>query len=192
MKLELWYPIKPFKVTQYFGQNLNPMYKKMGLEAHNGLDMQAIDGQLIYASHDGVVTFTGEDGGGGLGVVIRTEEDYEYLNNTAFFKTIYWHIQKNTFLVKPGDRVKAGTPIARADNTGMSTGTHLHFGLKPVFKGEQDWEWYNVESSNGYKGAIDPIPYFNGYHASDAPRVRLIKQALIITNKIVSLLKKYG
>ena len=125
------------------------------------MDFQANDGDVILAAHDGIVTFTGEDGSGGLGVVIRTKDQFEYKDGQSYFKTIYWHIKAGTFMVHPNDEVKSGQPIAQADNTGMSTGTHLHWGLKPVYQGEQDWQWYNLEQDNGYNGAIDPEPYLS-------------------------------
>lgn len=77
----------------------------------------------------------------------------------AYAKSIYWHLQKGSIVVTASQKVKAGDLIALADNTGMSTGSHLHFGLKPVKKGEADWQWYNIEQTNGVNGAIDPLPY---------------------------------
>ena len=40
-------------------------------------------------------------------------------------ETLYSHNTKN--LVKPGDRVKAGQPIAISGRTGRATTDHLHF-----------------------------------------------------------------
>lgn len=173
-KLELYYPCKPLGVNQPFGTNFNDFYKKLGMKGHNGIDFLAPDSTIIRACHDGVVTFTGEDGSAGLGVVLRTTEAVldKDGDNKFFFKTIYWHIKKGSFKVKPGDLVKIGDVLALADNTGMSTGAHLHFGLKPVLQGEEDWSWSNIFPSNGYFGAIDPMPYFNGQFAEDVYRAR--------------------
>ena len=71
-------------------------------------------------------------------------------------------------LVIAGQAVKTGDLIALADNTGLSTGEHLHFGIKPMYRGEKDWEWWNVEQNNGFKGSIDPAPYFTGKYADEA------------------------
>lgn len=137
-----------------------PTYKNMGLLAHNGWDFVAPRGVNIRAAHDGVVTFTGEDGSGGLGVVVRTLEPVEHNFGTTYVKSLYWHCNTGSFKVKPGDVVKVGTILAEVDSTGLSTGDHLHFGIKPVEQGEQDWQWFNSQQQNGYFGAIDPAPYW--------------------------------
>lgn len=159
MRLKLTSPVKRFRINQRFGENNNGYYAQLGLKGHNGLDLYAQDGDPIYASHDGIVTFSGEDGAGGLTIVIRTLEEFEYDGGKAYLKTIYCHMQKGSLKVKATEKVKAGQIIGLADNTGLSTGSHLHFGLKPIQKGEADWQWDNIESKNGYFGAIDPEPY---------------------------------
>ena len=191
MKLELWYPIKPFKITQSFGANPEYYAKNIpGLKAHNGLDLQATHGQMVRAAHDGVVVNAGiPDSKEGYGVVLRTLQPFEYrgadnLIQEVYFKSIYWHLLP-TIPVKSGQTVKVGDLIGFADNTGFSTGDHLHFGLKPIYPGEQEWEWYNLEDKNGYFGAINPEPYFNGYYAEDAQKVKSI------LNQIISLLKGF-
>lgn len=188
MKFELWIPIKPYTLTQGFGVN-GEYYRANGINilGHNGLDLVGTDGQIIRASHDGVVTFTGEDGKGGLGVVIRTNEKYywEPAKDWVYMKSIYWHCKPNTFKVKPGDIVKVGDSIAECDSTGFSTSSHLHWGVKPVQQGEQEWEWYNILQDNGYYGAIDPKPFFNNYYAQDAQWVISTMQKMIELLKVV-------
>ena len=188
-KLRLYYPTHPWSVGQAFG-NVMPIYTNLGLKGHNGLDCYAPDGVPVRAAHDGIVTFTGEDGSGGLGVVIRTDEQYDYGADKSYFKTISWHIKPNTFKVKPGDKVKAGDIIALADNTGLSTGSHLHFGLKPVFNGDGEWNWLNREQNNGYAGAIDPVPYFTGINAKDLAKYNAIATKLIsVLETLIAYLK---
>src|SRR3990167_7060215 len=166
-KFKLQWPLKIRRINQPFGANATPFYKEMGMKGHNGEDWYALDSTEVYATHDGRVVFTGYDGGGGLGVVIRTNEKFDYYRpdngvfEPAYFKTIYWHLKRDTIKVTGGQEVKQGDLIALADNTGRSTGSHLHFGLKPIMKGELDWIWYNAEPSNGYNGAIDPLFYFD-------------------------------
>lgn len=187
-KLELFWPIDSISVTQEFGENANPLYKQLGMPGHNGIDFFAIDGTIVRAAHDGIVTFAGEDGTGGLGVVIRTNEPLEYKDGTAYYKTIYWHLKG--FAVKANTSVKAGDIIGYADNTGQSTGSHLHFGLKPMAQGENQWVWYNIEQNNGYMGAIDPVPYLNYICAKDAQTIfSILNQEISALTKLVELYK---
>lgn len=193
MKLELFWPVKPARINQGFGVN-GDWYKSHGINiiGHNGLDLFALHGQPVRAAHDGVVTFSGEDGGGGCGVVIRTNEPREYQIGEAYFKSIYWHLIKE-IQVKTGQQVKVGDIIGLADSTGFSTGDHLHFGLKAQQKGEQDWEWVNLDQANGYLGAIDPTPYLNYFFAEDAQgifaKISLIQEAIEKIKKIIEWLK---
>jgi len=191
-KLELYYPTKPWRINQGFG-NVMKVYTDMGLQGHNGIDAYAPDSWIVRAAHDGVVVFTGYDGGGGLGGVIRTTEPFDYNGKQTYFKTIYWHLKKDCVVVKPDQRVTVGQIIGLADNTGLSTGSHLHFGLKPVYKGENDWDLQNVDQNNGYKGAIDPTPYFVGICAEDAStwtKVTAVVQNLALRVKILAELVK--
>ena len=168
-KLELYYPLNlPFNINQKYGENLNSLYKEIGMLGHNGIDYSAVDGTPVYATHNGTVTYAGLDGSNGLLVVIKTDEQFAYKDGQAFFKTLYGHLKTGSIVVTAGQKVKAGDKIAEADNTGASTGSHLHFGLKPVQQGEQDWVWWNIEQGNGYNGAIDPMPYMNGKYPKDA------------------------
>ena len=188
-KLELWYPIKPHYVTQPFGVN-GEYYRANGIniKGHNGLDLRALHDQPVYASHDGIC-YPGIDSRSGYGVVIRTLEPKDYNGEQVYFKTIYWHFLKN-ILVKAGQEVKAGDLIGYADNTGLSNGDHLHFGLKPQAQNESNGEWWNVENDNGYGGAVDPTPYFNGFYARDAASVITnLKTQVTILKNVVELLK---
>ncbi len=175
MKLKLDYPVAPFITTQPFGVN-GEYYRAHGInvDGHNGLDLQTYHGQPIYAAHDGRAYYTDNDGNEGDGVVIITTRRFDWDDGKDYFKTIYWHLcdpHKEPQLASPvyrwristkgqGMPVVAGQLIGYADNTGFSSGDHLHFGLKPVAAGENPMDWWNIEQNNGYGGAIDPAPYF--------------------------------
>jgi murein DD-endopeptidase MepM/ murein hydrolase activator NlpD len=193
LKLELFFPTDDYLCFQRFGEchpAVCSIYKGMGLDGHNGEDIMAKHGQIVRAAHDGVVSFAGEDGSAGYGVVIRTHDKRQYKEEGAYFKTIYWHLKKDGIKVKAGQHVKVGDIIALADNTGISTGDHLHFGLKPVYQGEQEWQWFNAEQDNGFKGAIDPGPYWSDLKAADYASIsaRLYEIGLLIA----ALVKKYS
>lgn len=191
MKLELCYPLAKANIIQGFGKNKDYYKKAIGSEGHTGIDFEAPDGTMVYAAHDGWVTFVGEDGSGGLTVVIRTDKKFEYNGEEVNFKTVYCHLKPKTFRIKTTDYVTTGTPIAQADNTGLSTGSHLHFSLKPVAKGEEDWQWYNLEQNNGFYGSIDPMPYFNGFYANNYTKVMdNLKMQISLLTSVVSLFKQ--
>jgi murein DD-endopeptidase MepM/ murein hydrolase activator NlpD len=75
-----------------------------------------IAGTQVLAVADGVVSHTGIDGGYGRMVEITHGNGYV---------TRYAHNAK--LLVKPGQTVKRGDPIALMGSTGRSTGPHVHF-----------------------------------------------------------------
>lgn len=211
MKLTLYYPVTPVHFNQLFGQNLNPIYKAEGLPGHNGIDFMANHGQPVYAAHDGQASFQ-IDAKGGHGVVLVTDQLYDDLDSTkppCYYKTIYWHLcdglKEPKFQSPIADKtgfvsVKRGDLIGYADNTGTSTGDHLHFGLKPVMRGEQWGTSYNLLQDNGYAGAIDPQPFLNGLFARyDVPVAPSDIPAPIIVNgqvtnwkdRYIALLKKF-
>lgn len=161
----MFYPVKPLVVNQPFGTHPE-IYAQFGLMGHNGLDLESVHGQPVYAAHDGVC-HPEIDANQGNGVVLRTLVPYDYQGLPTFFKTIYWHLIKADAVVKEGQHVQAGQLIGYADSTGFSTGDHLHFGLKPQQWDENNWIWYNTDQKNGYLGAIDPTPYWNGLYAQD-------------------------
>jgi hypothetical protein len=169
MKLTLSYPIKPVIVTQRFGDTtFLQWYKDHGVvfTGHNGIDFWAYHGEPIYAAHDGMAFFQ-TDTSLGHGVVVITQTQLDYKNTQAYFKSIYWHMCdsiKEPKYKSPieqyigGIAVKTGDLIGYADSTGLSTGDHLHFGLKPMMlKYPNDYTL--LEPNNGTNGAIDPSHY---------------------------------
>jgi len=203
MKLFLKHPTKKVQINQGFGDKTDPemlpKYIAIGLKGHNGLDYQAPDGTPIMAMHDGTVTYAGLDGSNGNLIVIMTDKTFDYIDGQAYFKTYYGHLKTGTFKVTCGTKVKTGDVIAHADNTGMSSGSHLHMGLKVVQKGEESWEWSNIEAGLGYRGAIDPTPYLPpveefkspikfGDESYDVEKL----QAFLIRNKYMQPVSKLG
>jgi len=147
MKIQLLPPLKKRKVTQPFGVNYVNFYKSLGLLGHNGIDFRASIGTSLYAAHSGVVIIARTDSQGGKIIEIITSKTGEG------YKTIYYHL--NDIIVKVGDKIIAGQLIGQTGNTGKYTsGPHLHFGLKLTKNS------VTQNKNNGYRGAIDPEPYF--------------------------------
>jgi len=163
----IYCPVKPLGINQGFGGN-GAYYQAHGINiiGHNGLDLFATHGQPVYAAHDGAC-YPEEDENAGFGVVIITNEAFNYNGSPTYFKTIYWHLINN-IPVKADQQVKAGDVIGYANSTGLSNGDHLHFGLKPVLSSQEPpFAWETTNPNNGYLGAIDPTPYLNGKFAAD-------------------------
>lgn len=85
---------------------------------HSGIDMAAPSGTAIYAALPGKVTFTGYNSIYGNYVIITHHSGY---------KTLYGHM--STITVRNGSFVDCSTRIGKVGNTGMSTGSHLHFTI---------------------------------------------------------------
>jgi len=88
---------------------------------HDGIDMQANNGDTVRADGDGYVDridTIGEDARGKRIVIIHDDG----------YKSEYWHLTSLT--VQEGDRIKAGQPIGTVGKTGRATGPHLHYGVK--------------------------------------------------------------
>lgn len=176
-------PVSPFHINQCFGadqactngvktvfkeQNAvcptgyQSLYGKFGMKGHNALDLSAYTGQAVVASHNGFIeeVQTEEARGLGLGIISDFKSFFTETGKEEYFKTRYWHLKG--FLVNKGDYVKAGEIIAYADNTGYSSGSHLHFECKPVevtLDIGRPKIVQNILQTNGYNGAIDPLPY---------------------------------
>lgn len=210
-RISLYYPAKPYNVNQPFGVD-KATYSQFGLNGHNGVDLRASHGQPIYASHDGLA-FYEVDSSQGHGVVVISDKPYDYNGTLAFFKTIYWHFcdpTKEPKFASPIYKtigansgrnlsVKAGDLLGYANSTGFSNGDHLHLGLKPIIAGKEPTSgdapdvnigaWQNVEQNNGFLGAIDPTPYFNGSYAIDSASViQVLQSEVSLAQKIVTLL----
>lgn len=86
---------------------------------HNGTDFAVKVGTPVIAPADGVVEKASYS---------RSAGYYIVLSHRGSYSTVYMHLSKLN--VKPGQRVKIGSVIARSGNTGLSTGPHLHYELR--------------------------------------------------------------
>jgi peptidoglycan hydrolase FlgJ len=105
------------RVSSGFGVRHDPMHGRV--RRHAGVDIAAPHGTPIAAAAAGKVVFAGRRGGYGNLVEIEHADGQ---------RTRYAHAAR--LLVKVGDEVKPGQPIATVGSTGRSTGPHLHFEVK--------------------------------------------------------------
>lgn len=87
-------------------------------QMHKGVDIAASVGTIVYAPGDGVVRFAGPN---------STYGNYIAIVHGYGVVTKYAHNAK--LLVKAGDRIKTGDPIARVGESGRVRGAHLHYEI---------------------------------------------------------------
>ncbi|MEM7212767.1 MAG: DUF5930 domain-containing protein [Pseudomonadota bacterium] len=116
-RLPFGVPTKGARQTSGFGPRRDPLRRTYRM--HNGMDFAAPRGTPIYASGEGVVSFSGRQSGYGIVVKIR---------HAFGFETVYAHLSKSR--VKVGQRVQRGERIADMGSTGRSTGSHLHYEIR--------------------------------------------------------------
>ncbi len=110
-------PLRDGYVSSGFGLRTDPFTGKK--EFHEGLDFAGKPGSKVRAVAAGVVTSIGNHGDG-YGNLVEIDHGDGYVSRYAHNKAI---------LVKPGDTVSKGQPIAILGSTGRSTGPHVHLEL---------------------------------------------------------------
>ena len=99
-----------------FGFRLHPIDDVV--KFHYGTDFAADTGTEILAFADGTVLAAGEDEGYG---------SYVKIDHGNGFVTLYGHC--SALLVREGEYVQRGQPVALVGESGHATGPHLHFEL---------------------------------------------------------------
>ncbi len=142
-------------LTQVFG--VNPAYyAKYGLKGHNGIDWGCPSGTPVLATLDGDLGFAADDqvtAGKGYGLNARLFSPYKNNQGASRIEMLFGHLEKYSF---NAGLVKQGSIIGWTDNTGDSSGPHLHFGIRL---------WNDsgiINYGNGYLGWIDPLPFLEG------------------------------
>lgn len=105
------------RVSSGYGNRTDPFTR--GKAFHAGIDFPAPHGTVVLSAGDGVVTFVGLRSG--YGNVVEVDHGNGLISR-------YGHL--SAFLVKEGQKVKTGSPIAKVGSTGRSTGPHLHFEVR--------------------------------------------------------------
>ncbi|MBN8555771.1 MAG: M23 family metallopeptidase [Deltaproteobacteria bacterium] len=101
-------------ITSHFGYRMDPFTGRRAM--HRGLDVAAKEGTPVLAPADGIVTFSGANGGFGNTVMVF---------HGYGISTLYAHAENVN--VRQGQKVKRGDVIAFVGNSGRSTAAHLHY-----------------------------------------------------------------
>lgn len=108
---------KPFRISSGFGMRYHPVYKRQ--KFHTGIDITGSKGTPVYATGNGVVTRKGYCSGYGNFIEIQ---------HAGGFRSFYAHLSRT--LVNTGDSVSITQQIACIGNTGIATGSHLHYEVR--------------------------------------------------------------
>lgn len=160
------WPLTNFTETQHYH---NP-------GAYGGIDIAAPTGTPVMAIADGVVTRIGATGFGPYYVEIQ------HANGVVSY---YGH--NSAALVTVGQHVSQGQQIAKVGSLGISTGPHVHFGVR-VNNADVDPDSFmkgaiKIES-NGGTGGISSI-----FNPLDIPGEILKALTGVILGPVVDLLK---
>lgn len=191
MKLELWYPVKPYKANKPWGV-LDPIYERFGFKRHNGEDAALATGQVIRAPFDCEVTKTAyEPTGAGNYIALLSLDEFDEWKHVddgkkAFVEITFMHCLSTIAL--PGQKLKTGDLAALGDNTGFSTGPHTHIAPKRVVKMTG---YYTELDQNDALGTFNPAIYWNGFYAEDAQTVKdILNQEISSASMLVDTLKQ--
>lgn len=122
--------------------------------SHRGIDMcwnSNYGGKYapVFAPADGTVVALRD----GMGNTWKTDKsnwgNYIKIKHADGIYTLMAHLLKGSFVVKVGQKVKRGQTLAQMDNSGASTGCHVHF------------EVYLNGSSTSKR--VDPLKYCYAY-----------------------------
>lgn len=117
------------RMSSGFGMRQHPVMGNFA--SHAGIDLPAPVGTLVYATADGYCRqIVNQPQGIGLAI---------YLTHGRGYQSLYGHLL--TTWIQPGDYVFRGQIIGRVGASGMTTGPHLHYGVR--HKGQ----------------VVDPLPY---------------------------------
>lgn len=123
------FPIKkPQRISSGFGMRRHPISKVR--QFHTGIDISEAMGTPVYATGNGIVSRKGY--GSGYGYFIE-------ITHAGGFRSFYAHLSKT--IVNVGDSVKITQQIGCVGNTGISTGSHLHYEVRKDKRYLNPKEW---------------------------------------------------
>lgn len=110
----------PFRLTQ----GPNGRFSHFGPKGRYAMDIAMPEGTPIIAARAGVVVKI-ENRQSGRGT--QPSGNFVRILHNDGTMGVYLHLQRGSVLVREGQQVAYGTPLARSGNTGRSTAPHLHF-----------------------------------------------------------------
>jgi len=113
---KLQWPVKG-KIMSTFGMRVHPTFKTKTM--HTGIDIDGRQGDVVRAAASGEVLYAGWLRGYGQIIIIDHGSD---------LTTVYAHLSR--IGVQEGQGVTTGQQIGNVGQTGVATGSHLHFEVR--------------------------------------------------------------
>lgn len=112
------FPIKKTgRISSGFGMRKHPYHKRR--KFHTGIDIPQVKGTPVYATGNGIVINKGYNVGYGYFIEIQ---------HAGGFRSFYAHL--SWILVNVGKQISITQQIACVGNTGVVTGSHLHYEVR--------------------------------------------------------------
>ncbi len=144
---------KPFEgsypLTSYFGWRVHPISKTV--KFHEGVDFGCPNNTPLIAVKDGTIIHSGWISGYGYTVII---------DHGGGYQSLYAHMSDVTndgIKVSAGSRVVKGQVVGLSDNSGGSTGPHLHFAIKKTNE-SQTYRRGDQTKTTNYVNPLNYIP----------------------------------
>lgn len=113
-------PLEFSRITSGFSNaRFHPVLQQ--IRAHQGVDYGAPTGTKVRATGDGIVEFSGNQGGYGKAVIVR---------HPGGKTTLYGHLSAFAPGITKGTRVLQGQTVGHVGATGVATGPHLHYEFR--------------------------------------------------------------
>lgn len=113
----------------YLAQGPGGPFSHTDVQSRDAYDLAAAEGTPVLAARQGIVMQVERDF---FGSGLDHERYSDRANSVRILHDdgsmgVYAHLQLESVIVSPGQRVNVGQKLALSGNTGFSTGPHLHF-----------------------------------------------------------------
>ncbi len=125
-------PVKKARIDVPFGLQVDERFKTKTLQ--QGVDILAKEGSPVVSVYPGKVVYTKPFQGYGLLVIV---------DHGGGYYTLYAHL--GTFLVKEGDRLRAGQPVGTLGRSGSLKGPYLYFEVREKGKAVDPEQWVRFD-----------------------------------------------
>lgn len=183
--------MRPRILNQVWGVYNPDVYKPFGFTQHNGEDERIGADRKVRTQISCFHYKSGfQPNGGGIFVSHLSNEQYEFDDGVKALVLIdYLHLKE--ILTVEGQKLAIGQPCAIADNTGVTTGEHLHTQYRRVNWNADKTQLFNVDV-NEANNSFNPEPYRDGTYADDYYTISILQQLVVLYNELLRLMAIKG